>query len=95
MKDTDLGDAYSQSASDGNEKETDTFMEFLRTCHQCGLRLCIMSISTACLIIRKRLGNAIKRRTERRLPIIYLLRGAWNYKIRLDHWIHNGRVLHF
>ena len=33
MKDTDLGDAYSQSASDGNEKETDTFMEFLRTCH--------------------------------------------------------------
>ena len=32
-QDTDLGDAYSQSASDGNEKETDAFLEFLRTCH--------------------------------------------------------------
>ena len=33
ITDTDLGDAYSQSASDGNEKETDAFLEFLRTCH--------------------------------------------------------------
>ena len=73
---TDLGDAYSQSAPDGNEKGADTFLEFLRTCHHdedyayvlCGFLQPVQSS-------RKRLGNTIKRKAERRLPIIYLLRG--------------------
>ncbi|MBM6904571.1 hypothetical protein H6A58_16015 [Phocaeicola coprocola] len=29
----DLGDTYSQSVAYGNEKETDSFMEFLRSCN--------------------------------------------------------------
>ena len=71
-----MGDTYSQSVAYGNEKETDSFMEFLRSCNNDEDYTYVL-----CRFLQpfqssgKRLGNSSGRETERRLSTIYFLKG--------------------
>ena len=51
-----------------------------------------MWTSTVCLITRERLGNALKRRSERRLSAVYLLKGLRMTKQDSTIEYNNGRA---